>query len=314
MTADRVPFISPNSFDHKDTTMFTGIIEQVGQLVASQAATPTQTAQALPHDQGQDSTNEQSTAQDQDFAHNIELRFHSSLAAASAQLGDSIAVDGVCLTVTDLPGNDTFAVDVMPETLRHTALGRLEVGSPVNIERAMPTGGRLDGHIVQGHVDGVGHLSGRVDGDRWVDLTFQIPRELAKYVATKGSIAVSGTSLTVTHVGPDSFGVSLIPTTLEHTTLGGLKVGAPVNLEVDVIAKYVERLASINKAAPHPPATSAEPTPPAAPGAITGPGPERAANNDGDAIHTPTNQATEDAALEFAALNALRAGRPPCAP
>lgn len=205
--------------------MFTGIVEDTGRLVASQVA----------------------SGQEQGLAEgdaNMELRLSSALAARGAKLGDSIAVDGVCLTVTDLPGDDTFAVDVMPETLRHTSLGSLKVGSRVNIERAMPAGGRLDGHIVQGHVDGVGSLVKRVDGEKWVDLTFHIPTDLAKYVASKGSIAVSGTSLTVTHAGPDSFGVSLIPTTLEHTTLGELRVGDRVNLEVDIIAKYVERLTS----------------------------------------------------------------------
>jgi riboflavin synthase len=155
--------------------------------------------------------------------------------------GDSIAVDGVCLTVVDVSGT-VFGVDVMPESLARTALGRLEVGGRVNLERAVRADGRLDGHLVQGHVDGVGTLLSRTPGERWDDLAFGCPPALARYVAEKGSIAVSGVSLTVTWVAPQSFGVSLIPTTLARTTLGGLGVGDEVNLEVDVIAKYVERL------------------------------------------------------------------------
>jgi riboflavin synthase len=155
--------------------------------------------------------------------------------------GDSIAVDGVCLTVVELAG-DTFAVDVMPETLDRTALGALGPGSRVNLERAVRADGRLDGHLVQGHVDGVGTLTSRTPGERWDDLAFACPPALTRYVAEKGSIAVSGVSLTVTWVREASFGVSLIPTTLAVTTLGRLAPGDPVNLEVDVIAKYVERL------------------------------------------------------------------------
>ena len=156
-------------------------------------------------------------------------------------VGASIAVDGVCLTVTDVAGS-SFAVDVMPETLRRSTLGGLRAGDRVNLERAVRADGRLDGHIVQGHVDGVGKLAQRTPGPRWDDLVIELPAGLRRYVAEKGSIAVSGVSLTVTHVDGDRFGVSLIPTTLEMTTLGGLAVGNPVNLEVDVIAKYVERL------------------------------------------------------------------------
>ena len=155
--------------------------------------------------------------------------------------GDSIAVDGVCLTVVELAG-DTFGVDVMPETLDRTALGALEAGARVNLERAVRADGRLDGHLVQGHVDGVGTLRSRTPGERWDDLAFDCPAALARYIAEKGSIAVSGVSLTVTWVEEAAFGVSLIPTTLEVTTLGRLVPGDPVNLEVDVIAKYVERL------------------------------------------------------------------------
>ena len=161
--------------------------------------------------------------------------------ATGTPVGASIAVDGVCLTVTDVDGS-TFAVDLMPETVQRSTLGGLRAGGRVNLERAVRADGRLDGHIVQGHVDGVGQLIRRTPGTRWDDLVIGLPAGLGRYVAEKGSIAVSGVSLTVTHVEADRFGISLIPTTLEVTTLGGLAVGDPVNLEVDVIAKYVERL------------------------------------------------------------------------
>src|SRR5690606_18952637 len=160
---------------------------------------------------------------------------------AGLRPGDSVAVNGVCVTVID-PRPDGFTVDVMPETLRRSTLGELRPGQGVNLERALPAGGRLDGHIVQGHVDGVGTIASRTPGPRWDDVTITLSRDLARYVAEKGSIAVDGVSLTVTEAGDDSFGVSLIPTTLEVTTLGELRPGSRVNLEVDVIAKYVERL------------------------------------------------------------------------
>lgn len=192
--------------------MFTGIVEEIGTVVAVERA-------------GEDAR----------------LRLRGGVVTAGTQVGHSIAVDGVCLTVTDLAG-DTFAVDVMPESLRRSTLGDLVAGSPVNLERAVLAGGRLDGHIVQGHVDGVGRIAARRPGPRWDEVEVELPSSLARYVAEKGSIAVSGVSLTVTHVGETSFGIALIPTTLEVTTLGRLGVGDAVNLEVDVIAKYVERL------------------------------------------------------------------------
>jgi len=195
--------------------MFTGIVEEVGTVVAIDAA----------------------AVADGD----ARLTVRGSLVTSDAGRGDSIAVAGVCLTVADL-GDGTFTADVMPESLRRTALGALVAGSPVNLERAVRADGRLGGHVVQGHVDGVGHIRSRTPGPRWDDVVVGLPVELAGYVAEKGSITVSGVSLTVTGVGPDWFGVSLIPTTLAATTLGGLAVGDPVNLEVDVIAKYVERL------------------------------------------------------------------------
>lgn len=165
------------------------------------------------------------------------------LVTSDVRRGDSIAVDGVCLTVSGFEG-DVFTADVMPESLSRTTLGGLAVGDRVDLERAMPAHGRLGGHIVQGHVDGVGRLVSRSPGERWDDLRFAADRELLRYVAEKGSIAVQGVSLTVTGVDGEGFGVSLIPTTLGATVLGALVPGSLVNLEVDVVAKYVERLMS----------------------------------------------------------------------
>jgi riboflavin synthase len=197
--------------------MFTGIVEEIG------------TVEAIEHGpEGSDAR----------------LRVRGPLVVSDARLGDSICVSGVCLTVTELPGDGTFFADVMPETLRRSALEDVGVSSPVNLERALPVGGRYGGHVVQGHVDGVGTILSRSPGARWDDVEIGLAPELARYVAEKGSIAVSGISLTVTHVTDDSFGVSLIPTTLEETTLGTLAPGARVNLEVDVLAKYTERLLS----------------------------------------------------------------------
>ena len=197
--------------------MFTGIVEEVGRVVAIDAA-PGGSVEG-----------------------DVRLTVRGPLVTSDAAPGDSIAVSGVCLTVADL-GDGTFTADVMPESLRRTALGSLVAGSPVNLERAVRADGRLGGHVVQGHVDGVGHVLSRAPGPRWDDVVVAMPVELAGYVAEKGSVTVSGVSLTVTHVGADQFGISLIPTTLAATTLGTLAVGDPVNLEVDVIAKYVERL------------------------------------------------------------------------
>jgi len=173
---------------------------------------------------------------------------------ADARHGGSVAVNGVCLTVVD-SGPDWFTADVMLETLRRTSLGLLTgaaEGARVNLERPVPVDGRLAGHIVQGHVDGTGTVLERVPGERWELLRIGLPGSLARYVVEKGSIAVDGVSLTVVGVqdGPDpatggepgSFTVSLIPETLRATTLGLRAVGDPVNLEVDVLAKHVERL------------------------------------------------------------------------
>jgi riboflavin synthase len=200
--------------------MFTGIVEEIGTVVAVDRG-------------GEDAR----------------LSLRGATVTQGTRLGDSIAVDGVCLTVTDLAG-DVFGVDVMPESLARSSLGGLAPGAAVNLERAVRADGRLDGHLVQGHVDGTGTLLSRTPGARWDDLRFTLPAALARYVAEKGSIAVSGVSLTVTGVDDASFGVSLIPTTLARTTLGALVPGDPVNLEVDVVAKYVERLLGGRAGAP----------------------------------------------------------------
>jgi riboflavin synthase len=157
--------------------------------------------------------------------------------------GDSIAVNGCCLTVVET-GDGTFTADVMRETLQRTSLGQAAKGSRVNLERAVSAHARLGGHIVQGHVDGVGTIASRTPSAHWEDVRIAAPADILKYVAEKGSIAIDGVSLTVTDVddATGTFGVSLIPTTLELTVLGSNQVGDTVNLEVDVIAKYVERL------------------------------------------------------------------------
>ncbi|MDO9484626.1 MAG: riboflavin synthase [Actinomycetota bacterium] len=165
----------------------------------------------------------------------------AGLALEDAKLGDSISVNGVCLTVAELE-KDSFTADVMAETLARTSLGAATAGSPVNLERAMPAHGRLGGHLVQGHVDATGMILDISPAEHWTVVRVSLPGQLARYVAEKGSITVDGVSLTVVNVDDDSFTVSLIPTTLRETTLGERGVGDPVNLEIDVIAKYVERL------------------------------------------------------------------------
>ena len=166
--------------------------------------------------------------------------------SAGLELGGSIAVNGVCLTATSVDG-PRIALDVMGETLDRTTTGLLQPGGRVNLERCVPAGGRLDGHVVQGHVDGVGTLLERQDLGSWDRLRFGVPPQLARYIAEKGSIAVDGVSLTVSAVSAAQdpspwFEVGLIPTTLAETGLGALSPGSAVNLEVDVLAKYAERL------------------------------------------------------------------------
>jgi riboflavin synthase len=195
----------------------------------------------------------------------LELTVRGPTVSSDARLGDSIAVSGVCLTVTvvepagavggsadaadpsddsgsDDAGRGAFRVELVPETLARTSLADVRTGTRVNLERAVAVGGRLGGHIVQGHVDGVGTLLRRDPGARSDELSFSLPRALARYVVEKGSITVDGVSLTVASTDGATFSVALIPTTLAHTTLGSRAVGDTVNLEVDVVAKYVERL------------------------------------------------------------------------
>ncbi|MBX6384387.1 MAG: riboflavin synthase [Microbispora sp.] len=192
--------------------MFTGIVEELGEVVALEPR-----------------------------GDSARLTVRGALVTADARHGDSIAVNGVCLTVAGVDGQ-SFTADVMKETLDRSALGALRPGSRVNLERAVRADQRLGGHIVQGHVDGTGEVLSREPGEHWEVVRISLPASLARYVVEKGSIAVDGVSLTVTGVTADSFAVSLIPTTLELTTLGRKQPGEPVNLEVDVIAKYVEKL------------------------------------------------------------------------
>jgi riboflavin synthase len=193
--------------------MFTGIVEEVGTVVSLQLLDP-----------------------------DARMVIAAPLVGAEAPLGSSIAVAGVCLTVTESCGDGRFSVDLMPETLRCSSLGELVAGDRVNLERALLATGRLDGHIMQGHVDGVGRIISRNPGERWDEVWIELPEELSRYVVHKGSIAVAGVSLTVSGLGDGCFQVSLIPTTLAATTFSDLKPGDPVNLEVDVLAKYAERL------------------------------------------------------------------------
>jgi riboflavin synthase len=169
------------------------------------------------------------------------LRVEGALVASDAHDGDSISVNGVCLTVVEVDG-DALSFDVMRESLERSALGQLRPGDPVNLERAVTPTTRLGGHIVQGHVDGVGVIDSVVPGEAWTDVRISLPAHLDRYVVEKGSICVDGVSLTVVSVDTEGFTVSLIPTTLARTTLGARRPGAPVNLEVDVVAKYVEKL------------------------------------------------------------------------
>ena len=169
------------------------------------------------------------------------LRINGPVVTADARHGDSIAVNGVCLTVVD-HGPGWFTADVMAETLRRSSLAGAVAGAPVNLERAARVDARLGGHIVQGHVDGTGRVLEIDPAEHWTLVRISLPPELARYVVEKGSITVDGVSLTVVEAAADAFTVSLIPTTLALTTLGVRRVGDTVNLEVDVIAKYVERL------------------------------------------------------------------------
>lgn len=175
------------------------------------------------------------------------LHIEGATVSSDAKPGDSISVNGCCLTVVDVKPGVDFTADVMAETLARTSIGRLVEGERVNLERSVRADARLGGHIVQGHIDGEGSLADRAHSEHWDLVRFKIPAALSKYVAEKGSIAVDGVSLTVVEAGDDDFSVALIPTTLKHTTLGIKQPGAAVNLEVDVIAKYVERLTLVRE-------------------------------------------------------------------
>ncbi|GAB3127490.1 riboflavin synthase [Tsukamurella serpentis] len=200
--------------------MFTGIVEELGVI----------------------------TARD-DLPDAARFTIEGRLVTSDAGHGDSIAVNGVCLTVVDV-GNGAFTADVMAETLRRSSLSKLGPGDRVNLERAAAVNSRLGGHIVQGHVDGTGSVLSLHPSEHWTAVRLALPANLARYVVEKGSITIDGVSLTVSALGRGDgadadahwFEVSLIPTTLELTTLGGAEPGTVVNLEVDIVAKYVERL------------------------------------------------------------------------
>lgn len=201
--------------------MFTGIVEELGEIVGKE-----------------------------DLTDAARFTVKGPVVTSDAGHGDSIAVNGVCLTVVDVLADGAFTADVMQETLNRSSLQRLEIGSRVNLERAAALNSRLGGHLVQGHVDGTGTVVSRAPSENWTVVRIAMPTSVARYVVEKGSITVDGVSLTVSALGRDSdgahwFEISLIPTTLDLTTLGRSDVGTPVNLEVDVIAKYVERLATL---------------------------------------------------------------------
>lgn len=173
----------------------------------------------------------------------VRLVIGAKKVVTDATLGCSIAVNGVCLTVTEFT-EDSFSADVMQESLDRTSLGSLTPGEKVNLERALLASARLGGHIMQGHVDGTAELMSRTPSEHWDVLRFSLDPKLSPYVVEKGSVALNGTSLTVSAVGEDYLEVSLIPTTLRDTTHGELEVGQKVNVEVDVLAKYVEKMMS----------------------------------------------------------------------
>ena len=193
--------------------MFTGIVEELGEVVGKE-----------------------------DLPDAARFVIRGPVVTSDAGHGDSIAVNGVCLTVVEVRPDGAFTADVMAETLNRSSLAAVGVGSRVNLERAAAVNSRLGGHIVQGHVDGTGTVVSRSPSENWEVVRMSLPAPLSRYVVEKGSITVDGISLTVSGLGPDWFEVSLIPTTLGLTTLGSAVVGTPVNLEVDVIAKYVARL------------------------------------------------------------------------
>lgn len=193
--------------------MFTGIVEEVGRVLAVPAP-----------------------------GHAGELSLEGRTVCEGTRLGDSIAVNGVCLTVTGLGGAGRFSVDVTPETLRRSNLGSLRAGSRVNLERAMAADGRFGGHIVSGHIDGCGRVRSRAADQNAVRVRIDCPRDILRLVVEKGSVAVDGISLTVSRLFDDGFEVSIIPHTAANTTLLSSAAGDAVNLENDVVGKYVQRL------------------------------------------------------------------------
>ncbi len=197
--------------------MFTGIVEELGRVAKLEPQTDA-----------------------------MRISITGPLVVSDSEIGDSISVNGVCLTVTSKTA-DGFSADVMQETLNRSSLGQLVAGDPVNLERPVTLATRLGGHLVQGHVDGLGEVTNRVISQNWEVLTIKPPKDLLKYIVEKGSITVDGTSLTVASVDAEVFTVSLIPETLVKTTLGIREVGHRVNLEVDVMAKYVEKLIEAQK-------------------------------------------------------------------
>ena len=211
--------------------MFTGIVEELGETVAVD-----------------------------DLGDAARLTVRGPQVTQDVANGDSIAVNGVCLTVASTSG-DTFTADVMRETLNRSSLGALAPGTPVNLERSVRLADRLGGHLVQGHVDGTGTIISRTPAEHWDVVRIGLPPgppDLARYVVEKGSVAVDGISLTIVSVSATWFEVSLIPETLKRTTLGAKQPGETVNLEVDVIAKYVEKLLNAQGAAVNPAADGAQ--------------------------------------------------------
>ena len=191
--------------------MFTGIIEGLGTLTAIR-----------PLEQG------------------ARLALQSGINLSDTAVGDSIAVNGACLTAVAISGS-RFEMDVSPETLRHTTIGSAKIGDRVNLERALRLSDRLDGHLVSGHIDGVGSLRQRKPMGNAIVITISVPRSLTRYMIHKGSVAVDGVSLTINSLGPESFEVSIIPHTAGLTTVGFKQPGSPVNIETDMIGKYIER-------------------------------------------------------------------------
>lgn len=195
--------------------MFTGIVEELGRL------------KSITHGRV-----------------SARLTIECSKILDDINLGDSIAVNGICLTVTEVESK-CFAADVMPETLRSTNLGSLKPSESVNLERALSLSGRLGGHIVTGHIDGTGIVTGKEKEDNSIWLTVQVPDSILRYIVKKGSVAVNGVSLTVAALDDSSFKVSLIPLTGSSTVLGGIKIGDIVNIECDILGKYIERLTNM---------------------------------------------------------------------